>query len=54
MNGQQFIPKKNFKPVLKIDSLKMDERKIPKEYIEEYRKEAKKKFLNFQLMCMTR
>jgi hypothetical protein len=47
MNGRQFIRTKNFKPVFKIDSLKMDESKIQKEYIEEYRKEAKKKFLNF-------
>jgi len=47
MNGQQFIPTKNFKPVFKIDSLKMDESKIPKEYLEEYRKEAKKKYLTF-------
>lgn len=47
MNGQQFIPTKNFKPVFKIDSLKMDEIKIPKEYLEEYQKEAKKKFLSF-------
>jgi hypothetical protein len=47
MNGRQFIRTKNFKPVFKIDSLKMDESKIQKEYIEEYRKEAKKKFLSF-------
>ncbi|MCB0397453.1 MAG: hypothetical protein KDD36_12400 [Flavobacteriales bacterium] len=47
MNGQQFIPTKNFKPVFKIDSLKMDESKIPKEYLDEYRKEAKKKFITF-------
>lgn len=47
MNGQQFIPTKNFKPVFKIDSLKMDETKIPKENLEEYRREAKKKFLSF-------
>ena len=47
MNGQQFAPTKNFKPVCKIDSLKMDESKIPKEYLDEYRKEAKKKFITF-------
>jgi hypothetical protein len=47
MNDQKFIPTKNFKPVFKIDSLKLDESKIPKEYLEEYRKEAKKKFLSF-------
>ena len=49
MNGRQFIRTKNFKPVFKIDSLKMDESKIQKEYIEEYRKEAKKKFLSFSV-----
>lgn len=47
MNGRQFIRTKNFKPVFKIDSLKMDESKIQKEYIEEYRKEVKKKFISF-------
>jgi hypothetical protein len=47
MNGQQFTPTVNFKPSFKIDNLRIDESKIPKEYLEEYRKEAKKKFIRF-------